>query len=579
MALPVNKPPAIMNAIRSITTIAMAASALVLTSCATAEREDNGDRQADELGTIEQQPHSAVCSGGRFACKARVRTDAQNKIKPFATPSGFGPADLAAAYKLDPAKTSTATIAIVDAFNYPNAESDLATYRSQFGLPPCTKANGCLKIVNQNGATSPLPGNAPANDDWTVEAALDLDLASAACPTCKIVLVEAQDDQGNGLFVSQNAAAAMAGVVVISDSWGGPSDGTDATLDSQFFAHTNVNIFVASGDNGVNTQPDYPSTSSRVVAVGGTSLKKSTTAARGWTEGAWSGAGSSCSSVTAKPGFQSVVPSAACAKRAASDVSAVADPNTGLAVFNAGSGGWIVVGGTSASSPFVAAVYARYGITATNDASFAYAHAGQFFDVTTGKNGTCGGALCNAGAGWDGPTGLGTPNGAALNGGGGGGGTCTPKCTGKTCGDDGCGGSCGTCGSGQTCSPGGVCTTGGNCSHPICSTGGALTTSCDTCAAKVCASDSFCCSNSWDSICVGEVQSVCNQSCTGGGGGGGGGGGNTCAHSICNSGVKLTGSCDSCAAQICAADSFCCNNKWDSQCVGEVSSICNESCN
>jgi hypothetical protein len=575
MALPVNKSAAIMNAIRSITTIAMAAGALVLTSCATAEREDDGDRQADELGSIEQQPHSAVCSGGRFACKARVRTDAQSKIKPFATPSGLGPADLAAAYKLDPSKTSTATIAIVDAFNYPNAESDLATYRSQFGLPPCTKANGCLKIVNQNGATSPLPGNAPANDDWTVEAALDLDLASAACPTCKLVLIEAQDDQGNGLFVSQNAAAAMSGVVVISDSWGGPSDGTDATLDSQFFTHSNVNIFVASGDNGVNTQPDYPSTSARVVAVGGTSLKKSTTATRGWTEGAWTGAGSSCSSVTAKPAFQSVVPSAACTKRTASDVSAVADPNTGLAVFNAANGGWIVVGGTSASSPFVAGVYARYGITATNDASFAYAHAGQFFDITTGKNGSCGGALCNAGAGWDGPTGLGTPNGAALNGGGGGGG-CTPKCSGKACGDDGCGGSCGTCGSGQTCSPGGVCTTGGNCSHPICSTGGALTSSCDTCAAKVCAADSFCCSNSWDSICVGEVQSVCAQSCTGGGGGGGG---STCAHSICNSGVKLTGSCDSCAAQICAEDSFCCNNKWDSQCVGEVSSICNESCN
>jgi hypothetical protein len=576
MALPVNKSAAIMNAIRSITTIAMAAGALVLTSCATAEREDDGDRQADELGSIEQQPHSAVCSGGRFACKARVRTDAQSKIKPFATPSGLGPADLAAAYKLDPSKTSTATIAIVDAFNYPNAESDLATYRSQFGLPPCTKANGCLKIVNQNGATSPLPGNAPANDDWTVEAALDLDLASAACPTCKLVLIEAQDDQGNGLFVSQNAAAAMSGVVVISDSWGGPSDGTDATLDSQFFTHSNVNIFVASGDNGVNTQPDYPSTSARVVAVGGTSLKKSTTATRGWTEGAWTGAGSSCSSVTAKPAFQSVVPSAACTKRTASDVSAVADPNTGLAVFNAANGGWIVVGGTSASSPFVAGVYARYGITATNDASFAYAHAGQFFDITTGKNGSCGGALCNAGAGWDGPTGLGTPNGAALNGGGGGGGGCTPKCSGKACGDDGCGGSCGTCGSGQTCSPGGVCTTGGNCSHPICSTGGALTSSCDTCAAKVCAADSFCCSNSWDSICVGEVQSVCKQSCTGGGGGGGG---STCAHSICNSGVKLTGSCDSCAAQICAEDSFCCNNKWDSQCVGEVSSICNESCN
>ncbi|HMG22516.1 MAG TPA: hypothetical protein VK607_14385, partial [Kofleriaceae bacterium] len=238
-----------MIAIRSITIVI---GALILASCATAEREDAGDRQADELGSIEQQPDSAVCSGGRFHCKARVRTDAQHRIKPAATPAGLGPADLASAYKLDPAKTSTATIAIVDAFNYPNAESDLATYRSQFGLPPCTKANGCLKVVNQNGATSPLPGNSPPGDDWTVEAALDLDLASAACPTCKLILIEAQDDQGNGLFVSQNAGAAM-GAVVISDSWGGPSDGTDATLDAQFFTHAGVNIFVASGDSGVNT--------------------------------------------------------------------------------------------------------------------------------------------------------------------------------------------------------------------------------------------------------------------------------------------------------------------------------------
>jgi len=553
-----------MNAIRFLITIA--AGALVLASCASAERQDDGDRQTDELGTIPQENHDAVCSGGRFACKARIRTDNNHAIKPFVTPQGLGPADLASAYKLNPAKTSTATIAIVDAFNYPNAESDLASYRSQFGLPPCTKANGCLKIVNQNGAASPLPGNAPANDDWTVEAALDLDLASAACPTCKLVLLEANDDQGDGLFVAQNSAAAMAGVVSISDSWGGPSDGTDVTLDSQFFNHPGVNIFVATGDNGVNTMPDYPSTSAHVIGVGGTSLVKSTTAARGWTEGAWSGAGSSCSTKTTKPSFQSVVPAAACGKRTASDVSAVADPNTGLAVFNAGAGGWIVVGGTSASSPFVAGVYARYGIAAPNDASFAYAHASQFFDVTTGKNGNCGSALCNAGAGWDGPTGLGTPNGAVLNGGGG---TCTPNCTGKTCGDDGCGGTCGTCGSGQTCSPGGTCTGGGSCTHALCSTGTKLTTSCDPCAAQICAVDSFCCNNTWDSQCVGEVASVCHQTC----------GGGTCAHAICATGTKLTASCDSCAAKICAADSFCCNNKWDSQCVGEVSSVCGQSCN
>jgi hypothetical protein len=561
MALTMNMPAGIMNAIRSVTTIAMAAGALVLTSCATAEREDNGDRQADELGAIPQQPQSAVCGAGmgKFACKARVRTDAQNKIKPFATPSGLGPADLAAAYKLDPAKTSTATVAIVDAFAYPNAASDLATYRSQFGLPPCTVANGCLIIDNAQGA-----GNAPAGDDWTVEAALDLDLVSAACPTCKIILINAKDDQGNGLFTAQHQAANHAGVVAISDSWGGPSDGSDLSQDSQFFNIPGINIFVASGDNGnTGATPDIPSTLAHVIGVGGTTLTKSTSNPRGWVEGAWNGAGSSCSTLTAKPSFQSQT---ACAKRAAADVAAVADPNTGLAVFNAGAGGWIVVGGTSAAAPFVAGVYARYGIAKTNDASFAYAHVGQFFDVTTGKNGTCAGKMCNAGAGWDGPTGLGTPNGALL---GGGGGTCTPNCTGKTCGDDGCGGTCGTCGTGQTCSPGGTCTTGGTCTHPICSTGGALTASCDTCAAQICAADSFCCSGSWDSICVGEVASVCHQTC----------GGGTCGHAICATGGKLTASCDPCAQQICAADSFCCNNTWDSQCVGEVSSVCHQSCN
>jgi len=553
-----------MTAFRSLFTVAsMAAGALFLASCATAEREDQGDRQVDELGTIQEQPHIGVCNGGVYSCKARVRADVNSRIKPFATPSGLGPADLKSAYKIDTTKGAGKIIAIVDAFNYPNADSDLATYRSQFGLPPCTKANGCLKIVNQNGATSPLPGNAPPNDDWTVEAALDLDMASAACPLCKLILVEAQDDQSSGLFVAQNAAASM-GANVISNSWGGPSDGTDATLDSQFFAHPGVAIFVASGDDGVNTQPDYPSTSAHVVAVGGTSLVKSTTATRGWTEGAWTGAGSSCSAVTAKPSYQSAVPAAACGKRTASDVSAVANPNTGLAVFNAGAGGWVVIGGTSAAAPLVAGIYAAYGIGA-NNAAYSYQHASQFFDVTTGKNGNCGTALCNAGAGWDGPTGIGSPNGSVL----GGGGTCVPTCNGKTCGDDGCGGSCGTCGSGQTCSPGGTCTGGGSCSHPICATGGKLTASCDTCAAQICAADSFCCSSSWDATCVNEVASVCHQSC----------GGGTCAHPICATGGKLTASCDTCAAQVCAADSFCCSNSWDTRCVSEVSSVCHQSCN
>jgi hypothetical protein len=562
--------------------------------------DDGQDRQNNDLAGITQEPNKAVCSGGKYVCKSFVRTDSTNRIKPFAAPSGFGPPDLTSAYKL--AGSGTGVIAIVDAFGYANAESDLATYRSQFGLPPCTTANGCFKKVNQSGAASPLPGPPPAGDDWTVESALDLDMASAACPNCKIVLVEADDDQGNGLDVAQNGAASI-GASVISNSWGGPEPTDAATQDLQFFTHPGIAIFVSSGDNGnTGAQSDYPSTGAHVIAVGGTSLVKSSNA-RGWTEGAWSGAGSSCSINFAKPSWQSIISSSVCAKRAASDVSAVADPNTGVAVFNQGSGGWIVVGGTSASSPFTAGVFVRTGHAGLSDASYVYANASQFFDVTTGSDGSCNTSLCKAGAGWDGPTGIGSPNATAMAGGtctpncsgkncgddgcGGScgtcaagqtcstggvceGGGCTPNCTGKTCGDDGCGGSCGTCAAGQTCNSSGTCTGGGGtCAHPICSTGVDLQSGCDPCATQICAVDSYCCTTAWDSICVGEVSSVCHQSC----------GGGTCAHKECSTGVKLKNGCDTCVGEICAQDPFCCNTRWDSLCVSEVSSICGESCN
>ena len=389
---------------------ALAAGGLAIAGCAM--EDPNEDQLSEDLDGTVQQPTAAVCGGGHFVCKSHVRVDEHNRIKPFATPAGLGPADLASAYKLNAAITSTATIAIIDAFHYANAASDLATYRSTFGLPPCTVASGCLTILNPTGAGAP-----PAGDDWNLEAALDLDMASAACPTCKLVLVEATDDQGNDLFSEQNTAAARAGVVSISNSWGGPSSTSDASLDAQFFTHTqNVNVFVSSGDSGnTGNAGDFPSTSAHVIAAGGTHLVKSSTT-RGWTETAWSGAGSTCSSRIAEPAFQKgTVPTAACTRRAASDVSAVADPNTGVAVFNANDGGFIVVGGTSASSPFLAGVFARYGISgASHDASFAYSHKTELFDITSGRNGNCRSALCRAAAGWDGPTGLGSPNGAVL---------------------------------------------------------------------------------------------------------------------------------------------------------------------
>ena len=233
-------------------------------------------------------------------------------------------------------------------------------------------------------------------------------MASAACPKCKILVVQADDDSGDGLYLSQMAAASL-GATVISNSWGGPEDNTVASSE-MYFNHSGIAIFVASGDSGYNDGgqgPDYPSTSAYTIAVGGTTLTSSTNS-RGWTEKAWSGGGSSCSTNVAKPSWQT---STACAKRMASDVSAVGDPNTGLAVYN--NGQWQVVGGTSAASPLVAGIYAltkNGGATA----QFAYQNAGAFYDVTSGTNGTCTAPLCKSAAGWDGPTGVGTPNGAML---------------------------------------------------------------------------------------------------------------------------------------------------------------------
>jgi subtilase family serine protease len=377
-----------------------------LFGCATQEDTSSTDDDND----VVDVPHTAACSGGTYRCFAQIVTgDDSSSIQNFATASGLGPSDLISAYHLKSVTSSPGTIAIVDAYNYSAAESDLAKYRSQFGLPPCTTASGCLRRVNQNGKASPLPANAPSGDDWTVEAALDLDMASAACPTCKLILVEADDDQGDGLNLAQDGAASLS-PTVISNSWGGPESSSE-TSEETHYKHTGIGIFVASGDDGyTGSSPQYPSTSAHVTAVGGTTLKRSSSASRGWTETAWSDSGSSCSHSIAKPSYQT---SSACSKRAAADVSAVGNPSTGVAVYNAKNGGWIVVGGTSAATPFVAGVFTLYGLGGKAP-GWAYANASDFFDIKSGKNGSCSSALCKAATGWDGPTGIGSPNGANL---------------------------------------------------------------------------------------------------------------------------------------------------------------------
>ncbi len=342
-----------------------------------------------------------------MACNALRRTDivTPKTISPNATPSGLGPANLQSAYGLPSGSAgSGVTVAIVDAYNDPNADSDLAVYRSQYGLPACTKANGCFSQVNQTGGST-LPGN---DSGWAGEISLDLDMVSAVCPLCKILLVEANSANDTDLYTAVDYAAAHAKYV--SNSWGG-SEYSGQTTDDSHFNHPGVAITVSSGDNG--TGAEYPATSRYVTAVGGTHLVTASNT-RGWTETVWNGAGSGCSAYDAKPSWQTVTTN--CSRRAEADVSAVADPATGVAVYvTFGGSGWNVYGGTSASAPIIASVYALAGSPGASDypASYPYAHPSNLYDVTSGNNGSCGAPMCTAGTGWDGPTGLGTPHGAA----------------------------------------------------------------------------------------------------------------------------------------------------------------------
>jgi subtilase family serine protease len=348
----------------------------------------------------------ATARPGHASCNALVRSDlrksAASVLASKLAPSGLSPANLVSAYKLPTTAGSGQTVAIVDAYDDPSAESDLNVYRTQYGLGACTTANGCFKKVNQNGGTSYPTGDV----GWAEEISLDVDMVSAVCPKCKIVLVEASSNSFADLGTAENRAATLANV--ISNSYGG-GDASDATYGA-YYNHPGKAITVSSGDSGYGVE--YPASSHYVTAVGGTSLRAASNT-RGWTETAWSGAGSGCSSYnTALTGQASV--GTGCSRRAVADVSAVADPATGVAVYDTygGVGGWLVFGGTSVAAPVVAGVFGLAGNAASINNNYPYAHAGSLFDVTSGSNGSCSPSqLCTARVGWDGPTGLGTPNG------------------------------------------------------------------------------------------------------------------------------------------------------------------------
>ncbi len=352
--------------------------------------------------------YRAACgpSVGRAAyCHAKIVTNSAGQIIAGQHPpvSGYSPASLRSAYNITGNGSASTIIAIVDAYGYTNAEKDLGVYRSQFGLPACTTSNGCFKKLNQNGQQGSYPAQ---NTGWAQESALDLDMASAMCSGCKIYLIEANSSSYSNLATAENTAASL-GAHAISNSYGGGESGTQSYEPA--YNHPGIAVTVSSGDSGYGVE--FPASSPHVTAVGGTHLVSAQNG-RGWAETAWSGAGSGCSSVYSKPSWQQ---DSGCSRRTVADVSAVADPNTGVAVYGPTSSrrsGWLVFGGTSVAAPLIAGVYGVNG-GAVNYGSDPYGNTGALFDVTSGSNGSCGGSyLCTAKAGYDGPTGLGTPNGA-----------------------------------------------------------------------------------------------------------------------------------------------------------------------
>lgn len=384
-----------------------------------------------------------VCSVGFYRCLSLIRTDLAKVPSATSAHDGYGPAALHSAYRLPWRGGTGRTVAVVDAYDDPNAEADLAVYRSYYHLPPCTTANGCFRKLNQLGAPAPLP---TPDVNWALEESLDIQMVSAVCPRCRIVLVEASsadetnttNDAHSDLADAAATAAGLPGVVAVSNSYGsfGPEPDEPA-LDAKY-DHPGVAVTVSSGDYGYGAS--WPAASRYVVAVGGTTLTRDSASRRGWSESAWESptaalaipqvtgaAGSGCSLWEPKPAWQT---DRGCTRRTIADVAAVADPNTGVAVYDsypsASTSGWTVVGGTSVSSPIVASVYALAGNRgATTSGSVAmrypaarlYARPRYLYDITTGKTFpvpaacTGGGYVCQAGRGYDGPTGNGTPDG------------------------------------------------------------------------------------------------------------------------------------------------------------------------
>jgi len=342
------------------------------------------------LGTADAQAASAhpgpaipVCPGpvaeGYARCHSHVFPDASS------TPTGLSPATIKAVYSFSTSSSAGAgtTIAIVDAYNDPNIESDLGVFSSTYSLPPCTTANGCFKKVNQNGSSSSFPRT---NAGWALEIALDVEWAHAIAPGAKILLVEATSNSFANLLAAEDYAKTHAQYV--SNSWGGSEFSGETSYDAHF-VQAGVSFFVSSGDAG--TPAEYPSASPNVISVGGTTLNFS--GGSFTSESGWSGSGGGCSAyefaTLAQAGFGTFGQVNCGSSRGTPDVSLDADPNSGVSVYDSvryqGQSGWFTVGGTSASSPMWAARSAVAG--ALVNASYVYGNNITYRDITSGNNG------------------------------------------------------------------------------------------------------------------------------------------------------------------------------------------------
>jgi streptogramin lyase len=381
----------------------------------------------------ESEHACASPSAGHPQCYA-ILDKTKEGVKTYTAGSGelggFDPSDLRSAYKLPSSGGSGQTVAIVDAYNDPNAESDLAAYRSHYGLSECTKANECFKKVNQKGEEGSYPTNEAG---WSVEISLDLDMVSAVCPGCHILLVEANEPTVKEMAAAVNEAATK-GATEISNSYGLPEEydpeGKGYISYDSNYSHKGIPITVSSGDEGYDNwedgakSPSFPASVPEVIAVGGTTLLPTEEGSRGWAETVWGTAGlyssgGGCSKTQPKPSWQDFY--TACEHRMDNDAAAVADPSTPVSIYDTygHSEKWHDVGGTSVAAPLIAGAealstsYAR----SLGGADAFYVYAKHMFDIKIGTNfaveeGCLPLSLCNAQTGYDGPSGNGTPDGA-----------------------------------------------------------------------------------------------------------------------------------------------------------------------